>query len=149
MDARLEATPARSVHPHVQGACRPGLGGCRGGRRKGLRGGGGCAAGAGPAVPALSCGARLLPTGFFSPRLLGPSSAPPAPEPPNPHFLGEEDTPALVEKTFPADLVEAVVAGSPGSDLSPPPAALVLPGTRAKLEIKFSGPLPGCRRVSP
>lgn len=85
VDARSEATPTRSVHPRAPGACRPGLGGCGGGgSRKGLRRGGGCAAGAGPAVPALSCGARLLPNGFFSPRLLGPSSVPPVPEPLNP-----------------------------------------------------------------
>lgn len=38
--------------------------------------GGGGAAGAGPAVPALSCGAGLLPIQFLSARLLAPSSVP-------------------------------------------------------------------------
>lgn len=53
-------------------------------------------------------------------------------------FLGVEDTPALVEKTFPADSVGAVVAGSPDNDLSPP-ARRALPGVGAELEIKFVG----------
>lgn len=43
---------------------------------------------------------------------LGPGAAEPA------RSLGAEDTPALVEKTFPADSVVAAVAGSQGSDLS-------------------------------
>lgn len=83
----------------------------------GRRSGGGGAAGAGPAVPALSCAARLLPTLFLSPSLFGPSSVLSTPEPLIPHLLGEEDTPALVEKTFPADSVGVAVAGSPDSDL--------------------------------
>lgn len=74
--------------------------------------------------------------------------APPAPEPPSPRLLGEEGTPALVEKTFPADSVgrrwQEVQAAT-----SPLPAPRTLPGSGAELEIKFAGPLPGCRRVPP
>lgn len=71
------------------------------------------------------------------------SSVSPAPEPWNLHLLGEEDTPALVQKTFPVDSVGAVVTGNlAGTAVSPPPAALALPSAGAELEIKFSGPLP-------
>lgn len=70
-------------------------------------------AGVGPGVPALSCGARRLQIQFLLPRAprsqrrtLGPGAAEPA------RSLGAEDTPALVEKTFPADSVVAAVAGS-------------------------------------
>lgn len=52
-------------------------------------------------------------------------------------FVGREDTPALVEKTFPADSVVAAVAGSRGGDLSPLPAPRALlvsvPSWRASL----------------
>lgn len=100
--------PAPSVHPRPASAAAA----------AGKGSGGGGATGAGPAVPALSCGAWLLPARFPSPPLLGPGSAPPAQELLSSHLLGKEDTPALVEKTFPADWVGAAVAGSPGSDLS-------------------------------
>lgn len=76
-------------------------------------------AGAGLGVPALSCGAGRLQVQFLlgrAPRCrrctLGPGAAEPA------RCLGAEDTPALVEKTFPADSVAAAVAGSRASDLS-------------------------------
>lgn len=58
-DERSEETPARPVRPRARGVPRPGLGS----GRKGLsRGGRGRCRGGGPAVPALSCRARLLPT---------------------------------------------------------------------------------------
>lgn len=99
--------PAPSVHPRPASAAAA----------AGKGSGGGGATGAGPAIPALSCGAWLLPTLFLSPPLLGPRSAPPARELLSPHLLGKENTPALVKKTFPADWVGAAVAGSPGSNL--------------------------------
>lgn len=102
-------------------------------------------AGAGPGVPALSCGARRLQVQFLlrraprSPRgALGPGAAEPA------RSLGAEDTPVLVEKTFPADSVVAAVAGSRGSDLSLPcrlraPRRVSVTSGRASLR----GPVPG------
>lgn len=66
----------------------------------------------------------------------------PAPEPWNLHLLGDEATPTLVQKTFPADSVGAAATGNPaGTAASPPPAALALPSASTELQIKFSGPL--------
>lgn len=122
-DAHPEESPGLQ-RPGVQGAPRPGPRSSRG--RKGLQQGrGGGVAGVGLGVPALSCGARRLQVQFLLPRAprsqrrtLGPGAAEPA------RSLGAEDTPALVEKTFPADSVVAAVAGSRAeiSPLTAPPA---------------------------
>lgn len=76
-------------------------------------------AGVGLGVPALSCGARRLQVQFLLPRApcsqrrtLGPGAAEPA------RSLGAEDTPALVEKTFPADSVVPARGRKSGRDLS-------------------------------
>lgn len=105
--------PSPRVYPGLASAAAAAAAPAAAGRRSG----GGGAAGAGPAVPALSCRARLLPTRFLYPGLFGPSSVLSTPEPLIPHLPGEGDTPAFVEKTFPADSVGAAVAGSPDSDL--------------------------------
>lgn len=99
-------------------------------------------AGAGLGVPALSCGARRFQVRFLLPRAPrsqrctpGPGAAEPA------RSLGAEDTPALVEKTFPADSVVAAVAGSRGSDLSSACAARPTTGVGPQQESKFVGTL--------
>lgn len=150
-----DARPEESL-----GSQRPGAQGAAGPRsslgRKGLRRGrGGGVTGVGLGVPALSCGARRLQVQFLllraprsQRRTLGPGAAEPA------RSLGAEDTPALVEKTFPADSVVAAVAGSRAetSPLTAPPA---LRGIATLQESKFVGTFallprsPPCRNGQP
>nr|XP_044988081.1 skin secretory protein xP2-like [Jaculus jaculus] len=73
---------------------------------------------------------RRAPRGRRAPRVLCP---------------GEEDTPAVPEKTFPADSVGAAVAGSPGSSLARSlapsllrPLPRALPAVGAEVELKFA-----------
>lgn len=73
---------------------------------------------------------------------LGPGAAEPA------RSLGAEDTPALVEKTFPAYSVVAAVAGSRGSDLSSAGSARPT-GCRSPVGEQVCGDpfFPGCSGV--
>lgn len=146
IDTHPKESPG-SLRPGARGAPRPGPRSSRG--RKGLRRGrGGGVAGVGLGVPELSCEARRLQFQFLLPRApraqrctLGPVAVEPA------RSLGEEDTPALVVKTFPADSVVAAVAGSRATTSLPAPCAL--PGIGTQQESKFVGIFPLLLRSPP
>lgn len=145
--ASPEATPARSARLRAQGASRPCLGG---GSRKGLRPGRRGPRGAGGASsPGANLWGPAPPDLVLSSRLLGPSFAPPAPEPTNPHPLGAEDPRALVEKTFPADSGW----GGGGRKSGQRPLVCLRRSPRGVPALSsrpsFREPLPGCRLGSP
>lgn len=148
--ASPEATPARSARLRAQGASRPCLGGGSGGSRKGLRPGRRGPRGAGGASsPGANLWGPTPPDLVLSSRLLGPSFAPPAPEPTNPHPLGAEDPRALVEKTFPADSGW----GGGGRKSGQRPLVCLRRSPRGVPALSsrpsFREPLPGCRLGSP